>query len=67
MGESSFRKENKRTYKLKDNEKWWNKTEVETIIESGLINTGYHRDWFNMIYYMELTAALPKWPWAFHP
>jgi hypothetical protein len=71
MGESSFRRENRRSskksYKLKDNEKWANDGEVETIIEPGLINTGYHRDWFNMIYYMELTTALPKWPWAFFP
>lgn len=39
--------------------------EVERIIEAGLSNDYKIRDELNIIYYLDLEASVPEWPWIF--
>ena len=72
LGKSEF-KTVKLPYELKKNEKWIgakkdikdNKREVEVIVEAGLCNDYRFRDELNIIYFLDLEKAMPKWPWAF--
>lgn len=72
IGSSEFRFENK-NYKPGEGERWYgparkDKTrEVELVIEPGLSNDYMQRDELNIIYFLDLEKALPKWPWAFKP
>jgi hypothetical protein len=36
---------------------------VEIVIEQGLSNNYMQRDKANIKYFMDLEAAMPKWPW----
>lgn len=90
MGKSDVHKEDKKTYKLKEGERWINSIDaescrdlientgtyvpsnklamrdiVETIIEPGLSNDYRLRDELNIIYFLDLEDAMPKWPWPF--
>jgi len=91
MGKSEYHKEDRKTYKLKENERWANSIDaescrdlienigkyvppeklaikdnvVETIIEPGLSNDYKLRDELNIIYFLDLEASMPKWPWPF--
>lgn len=69
LGKSEFKTEDD-DYKLKDSERWAGKAkagkrEVEMIIESGVCNDYRKRDEINIIYFLDLEKALPKWPWSF--
>ncbi len=69
LGKSIFRTMPAK-YKLKDGERWFGKPidgqrEVETIVESGLCNDYKQRDEANIMYFIDLEKAIPKWPWAF--
>lgn len=37
---------------------------VEQIIEKGVCNNNIMRDTINAMYFMDMAASLPKWPWA---
>lgn len=67
MGKSTFRNENKDTYILAPGEKWNKKKEeiVETIHKPGICNDYKLRDELNIIYFLDLEASMPTWPWAF--
>lgn len=70
IGRSEFRLETK-NYKPKEGERWFGpvrddgQREVELIVEPGLANDYMQRDEINIIYFLDLEAAFPKWPWAF--
>jgi hypothetical protein len=69
LGKSEFRVE-AADYELKEKERWNGKAkgdrrEVEMIIESGVCNDYRKRDELNIIYFLDLEKAMPKWPWAF--
>lgn len=72
MGESEFKKI-AQTTKLKDNERWSEKKpssskilrEVERVIKPGISNIYQLRDEMNIIYFLDLEASRPKWPWSF--
>lgn len=70
IGHSEFRLEHK-DYKPQESERWFGAArpdglrEVELIIEPGLANDYIQRDEINIIYFLDLEKALPKWPWAF--
>jgi hypothetical protein len=72
LGKSEFRTEDD-SYEPKDNERWVGskkdikdgKRDVEMIIESGACNDYRKRDELNIIYFLDLEKAMPKWPWAF--
>lgn len=69
LGKSEFKTESA-DYALKDKERWngkakGNQREVEMIIESGVCNDYRKRDEINIIYFLDLEKAMPKWPWAF--
>lgn len=69
LGKSEFKTESA-DYTLKDKERWNGKAkdgkrEVEMIIESGVCNDYRKRDEINIIYFLDLEKAMPKWPWAF--
>jgi hypothetical protein len=69
LGKSKFKTESD-DYKLKDGERWAGKAkdgkrEVEVIIEAGLCNDYRFRDELNIIYFLDLEKAMPKWPWPF--
>lgn len=72
LGKSEF-KIVKLPYELKKNEKWVGakkdikdgRREVEIIVEAGLCNDYRFRDELNIIYFLDLEKAMPKWPWAF--
>lgn len=70
LGKSRFFKKSE-SYKLKENESWFSKTnkdgirEVEKIIESGLCNDRRKRSQLNALYFMALEKNMLKWPWAF--
>jgi hypothetical protein len=70
IGSSEFRFENK-NYKPVAGERWHgparsdSQREVELVIEPGLSNDYMQRDELNIIYFLDLEAALPAWPWAF--
>jgi hypothetical protein len=70
IGSSEFRFENK-NYKPVTGERWHGpargdgQREVELIIEPGLSNDYMRRDELNIIYFLDLEAALPAWPWPF--
>lgn len=74
LGESTFR-EVEQTYKPKKNEKWAEKKpkdknklrKIETVIVPGVSNKYQLRDEMNIIYFLDLEKAMPKWPWAFKP
>ena len=65
LGESQFKKEDPKTYELKDNEKWSPKKtgDIEVILEPGLCNDYKLRDEINIIYFMDLEKSIPEWPW----
>jgi len=71
VGKSEFKTVIAKQYALKDYEKWYGKArkdgtrEVEVIIEEGVSNNYKMRDELNIIYYLLLEKALPKWPWAY--
>ena len=73
LGKSEFKKE-AQDYKLKDNEKWFekkpkNKTDlhqVEIILEEGVNNKYQLRDEVNIIYFLDLEKSIQKWPWSFN-
>ena len=44
---------------------WQKDRMVETIITSGLCNDYKLRDELNIIYYKDLEASIPEWPWPF--
>jgi hypothetical protein len=61
-------------YTLKEGEKWGNrpkslgeKGSVEVIIEPGIATDYRMRDEMNIIYYQDLAASQPEWPWPFKP
>jgi hypothetical protein len=67
IGESDFKSELD-SYTLKENEKWWGKKgsknrKVEIIKEPGVSNNLRMREVVNLIYYLNIQKALPKWPW----
>jgi hypothetical protein len=69
IGKSEFRMELK-SYKLKDNERWFGKEleekrEVELIIEEGLSNSYKQRDEMNILYFLDLEKSIQPWPWPF--
>ena len=69
LGKSEFRTEDS-SYELKEGERWNGKAkrdqrEVEMIMESGVCNDYRKRDELNIIYFLDLEKAMPKWPWAF--
>ncbi len=69
LGKSEFRTESE-SYKLQAGERWNGKAkdgkrEVELIIEPGLCNDYRFRDELNIIYFLDLEKAMPKWPWTF--
>jgi hypothetical protein len=70
LGRSDFFTSSK-GYKLEENERWFGKAkvngdrEVEKIINKGLSNDYKLRDEVNIIYFLDLEKALPKWPWEF--
>jgi hypothetical protein len=70
IGSSEFRFENK-NYKPIAGERWHGPArgdgsrEVELVTEPGLSNDYMQRDELNIIYFLDLEAALPAWPWAF--
>ena len=69
LGKSEFRTETA-DYELKEKERWNGKAkgdqrEVEMIIESGVCNDYRKRDELNIIYFLDLEKAMPKWPWEF--
>ena len=49
-----------RKWKAKFPEDW-----QEVIIEKGVSNVYQLRDEMNIIYFLDLEASMPKWPWAF--
>ena len=65
----SQHKKVKKDYKLKENEVWFNrkKNEVEVIIDSGVMNDYRKRDEINIQYFLDMEAAMPKWPWRYRP
>jgi hypothetical protein len=67
LGESTFRKENPKTYTLAKNEKWNKKKEsiVETIVSHGICNDYKLRDELNIMYFLDLEKRMEPWPWAF--
>lgn len=69
LGKSEFRKESE-SYKLKDDERWAGKPEngkreVELLVEKGISNIYQWRDEMNVIYFKDLEASMPEWPWPF--
>jgi hypothetical protein len=70
IGYSEFRLETK-SYKPADGERWFGPAradglrEVELVVEPGLANDYMQRDELNIVYFLDLEAALPGWPWAF--
>lgn len=69
LGRSEFKTESA-SYELKERERWngkaaGGKREVEMVVEPGLCNDYRFRDELNIIYFLDLEKALPKWPWAF--
>jgi hypothetical protein len=70
LGKSEFKMETDK-YALADDERWNGKAladgrrEVEIIIEAGLCNDYMMRDELNIIYFLDLEASMPAWPWAF--
>lgn len=52
-------------YKLQTNEHWADKRcgLVEIVIEEGLCNSHELRDKLNIIFYLDMEAQLPSWPW----
>lgn len=67
LGRSTFRKEDPKTYELRETEKWNKKKEsiVETIVKPGLCNDYRLRDELNIVYFLDLEKQLPTWPWKF--
>ncbi len=68
IGKSSF-KDVPAGYILESNEKWLNKKKevVEVREEVGLCNDYQLRDELNLIYFLDLAASCPPYPWAFKP
>lgn len=69
LGESYFVIEST-DYELKDDEKWADKAKgdrraVEVIVDPGLCNDYKQRDELNILYFIDLEASLPEWPWGF--
>jgi len=72
LGKSEY-KIVKHDYELQENERFTEKKptdkkadrEVEVIIEKGVSNVYQLRDEMNIIYFLDLEASMPKWPWAF--
>lgn len=54
-------------YKLKPGEylikQYKDHSTIEIVKEEGLRNNGFLRDTFNAMYYQDLAASVPKWPW----
>lgn len=74
IGKSEFEKK-PQDYELAENEKWVDKKPkdkkelrtIERVVEPGIGNMYTLRDEMNIIYFQDLEASLPKWPWAFKP
>jgi len=72
MGKSRFERVSQK-HELKENERWAEKKpadkgasrELEIIEEPGLCNKYQLRDELNIIYFLDLEASMPEWPWAF--
>jgi hypothetical protein len=69
IGKSSFRKEHP-DYELQPGERWHGKAkngkrELELVEEVGLANAYQERDKLNIMYFLDLEAAMPEWPWSF--
>jgi hypothetical protein len=72
LGTSKYKWESQ-DYELKENERWVGskpadktaKREVEIIVEAGVSNEYKLRDELNIIYFLDLEASLPEWPWKF--
>ena len=72
LGKSEFKKVDQ-NHTLQDNERWFenkpvNKSDkrlLEIITEEGVSNRYELRDEMNIIYFLDLEASRPKWPWAF--
>lgn len=41
--------------------------QVERVTEEGIVSSGVQRDYFNMDFYMNMEATVPKWPWPYKP
>lgn len=72
IGKSHFKKV-AQSHVLAENEKWSEKKptdtslkrEIEIVTEEGLANKYQLRDAINIMYYTDLEASMPEWPWAF--
>lgn len=72
LGQSEYKKV-EYNYELKENERFTEKQsadkkakrEVEVIVERGVSNVYQLRDEMNIIYFLDLEASMPEWPWAF--
>lgn len=72
LGKSEFQKVSQ-TYILREHERWSDskpkekdaRRMLERIIEPGLSNTYQLRDELNILYFLNLEASRPSWPWAF--
>jgi len=69
IGDSEFRLESPK-YKLLEGERWHGKEEggkrrVEKVLELGLSNNYMQRDVINILYFQDLEAHFPVWPWPF--
>jgi hypothetical protein len=66
LGHSEVKKVNL-NYTLQKNEfiikKYKKHKTIEIVKEEGLRNNGFLRDTFNAMYYQDLAASVPKWPW----
>ena len=80
IGQSAYRVENRKKYKLASGERWANSADVdacrasneesidnlvEVIIEPGLCNDYKKRDEINLMYFLDLENCMPRWPWPF--
>lgn len=70
LGKSELKKVSA-AYDLKENERWCSPEEsdgkrmVEVLVEPGICNIYQQRDEMNVIFFKDLEAALPEWPWPF--
>lgn len=72
LGKSEFKVVNQ-SYELAENERFVGKKpakkdemrKVEVLLEEGVANKYQHRDEINIIYFLDLEASLPDYPWAF--
>lgn len=71
LGTSEYKKV-KPDYELKENERFTDtlkdknpEREVEIIVEAGVSNRYQLRDELNIIYFLDLEASMPVYPWAF--